>query len=64
MALMLSRYEGESIRIGDDVTITIAAVRGSKVSVMVSAPREMKVLRTELIGTRRPPGWRREGRGR
>jgi carbon storage regulator len=45
---VLSRFEGESIRIGKDVVITICKVAGGKVSVGIDAPKAVKVLRTEL----------------
>lgn len=60
--LVLSRLEGESITIGEDVVVTIERVRGGKVSVSIEAPRSVRVLRTELLEPQRPPGWRKEGR--
>lgn len=48
--LVLSRKEGESILIGNDIRITIVEVRDSgRVGVAVSAPVETVVLREELI---------------
>ncbi|RUO61814.1 carbon storage regulator CsrA [Pseudidiomarina insulisalsae] len=46
--LILSRKAGESLKIGDDITITIADVRGSQVRVQIEAPREVPVHREEV----------------
>lgn len=47
--LVLSRRLGESVVIGDDVTITILEVRGDVVRVGIDAPRSVKVQRAELL---------------
>ena len=47
MSLVLSRKEGQSIVIGDNVTITVQQVKGGKVSLAVDAPREIPVLRSD-----------------
>jgi len=47
--LVLSRKEGEKIRIGDDVVITIVRAQGGKVRVGVEAPKDVVVLRDELV---------------
>lgn len=46
--LVLSRRVGESIVIGDDVTVTVLEVRGDVVRVGVAAPRQVAVHREEL----------------
>ena len=46
--LVLSRRVGESIVIGDDVTVTVLEVRGDVVRVGVRAPRHVAVHREEL----------------
>ena len=47
--LVLSRKEGESLVIGDQISITILSVEaGGQVNIGVSAPREVLVLRSEL----------------
>lgn len=46
--LVLSRKAGERIRIGNDIEVTITQVKGSRVLVGIEAPRETKVLRTEV----------------
>lgn len=47
--LVLSRRVGESVVIGDDVTITILEVRGDVVRVGIDAPRSVSVHRAELL---------------
>lgn len=46
--LILSRRNGESIRIGDEVTITILQCRGGQVKIGINAPREVAVHREEV----------------
>jgi carbon storage regulator len=47
--LVLSRRVGESVVIGDDVTITVLEVRGDVVRVGIDAPRSVSVHRAELL---------------
>lgn len=46
--LILTRRVGESIRIDDNVTITVLGVKGSQVRIGVDAPREVQVHREEI----------------
>ncbi len=46
--LVLSRQRGESIVIGDDVTITVVDIRGDKIRLGVTAPKETPVHRHEV----------------
>ena len=46
--LVLSRQKDESIIIGDDVEITIVDVRGDKVRLGISAPKNITVHRKEV----------------
>lgn len=46
--LVLSRKEGESIRIGDDVVITVHAIERGKVRIAIQAPRSISIWRGEL----------------
>ena len=46
--LILTRKVGESLLIGDDVSITILNVRGNKVKIGVKAPKEISVHREEI----------------
>jgi carbon storage regulator len=46
--LVLTRNVGETIRIGDDIEVSIAEVRGGSVRVSIKAPREVKIFREEV----------------
>ncbi|MGD0573318.1 MAG: carbon storage regulator CsrA [Sedimentisphaerales bacterium] len=46
--LVLSRQKDESIIIGDDVEVTIVDVRGDKVRLGITAPKEISVHRKEV----------------
>lgn len=46
--LTLSRKVDERIMIGDDIRITVVEVRGDKVRLLVSAPRNVRVDREEI----------------
>jgi len=46
--LVLSRQRDESIMIGDNVEITIVDVRGDKVRLGITAPKEIPVHRREI----------------
>ena len=47
--LILTRRVGESVMIGDDVTVTIIEVRGTQVRIGVSAPKDVAVHREEIL---------------
>lgn len=46
--LVLTRKPGETIRIGDDIVITISQLKGGRVRVGIDAPPEMGIRRGEL----------------
>lgn len=46
--LVLSRKINESIVIGDDVVVTIVDIRGDKVRLGITAPRDVPVHREEV----------------
>lgn len=46
--LILSRRLGESIKIGDEVTVTVLQVKGNQVRIGINAPREVAVHREEI----------------
>ena len=46
--LILSRRVGESLMIGDDVTVTVLGVKGNQVRIGVNAPRDVEVHREEI----------------
>lgn len=55
--LVLTRKLEQSIQIGDDITITILAVKGNTVRIGISAPEHVRVARSELNqrGSERAP---------
>ncbi len=46
--LILTRRVGESLMIGDQITVTILGVKGNQVRVGVSAPKDVAVHREEV----------------
>lgn len=46
--LVLTRKPGESIVIGNEVTVTVVEVRGDQVRLGISAPRSVQVYREEV----------------
>ena len=46
--LVLSRKVGESIKIGDGITIVVNRISGNRVTLGLEAPREMRIVRGEL----------------
>jgi carbon storage regulator len=47
--LILTRRVGESVIIGNDVTVTVLGVKGNQVRLGVNAPREVAVHREEIF---------------
>jgi carbon storage regulator len=47
--LVLSRKKNESIRIGENIEITVLEVRGDRVRIGITAPQEVRVMRSELL---------------
>lgn len=47
--LVLSRKPEEKIKIGDNIIIKIIRVQGDTVRIGVEAPKEIPVVRTELL---------------
>lgn len=47
--LVLSRKAGESVMLGDDITLTVLEVRGDVVRIGIAAPRSVTVQRAELL---------------
>lgn len=47
--LVLTRNEGQSIKVGDHIEVHISEINGSQVKVAINAPREVKILRSELV---------------
>jgi len=46
--LILSRRIGEKLIIGENVTVTILAVKGNQVRIGIDAPRDVRVDREEI----------------
>lgn len=49
--LVVERKIGESILIGDNIRIVLSDINGGKAKIAIDAPREIKILRSELIET-------------
>ncbi len=47
--LILTRRVGESLMIGDEVTVTVLGVKGSQVRIGVRAPKRVSVHREEIF---------------
>lgn len=46
--LILTRRVGETVHIGDEVTITVLALKGTQVRVGINAPKSVAVHREEI----------------
>lgn len=46
--LILTRRVGESLMIGEEVTVTVLGVKGNQVRIGVNAPRDVAVHREEI----------------
>ena len=46
--LILTRRVGETLMVGDDVTITVLGVKGNQVRIGVNAPKDVAVHREEI----------------
>ncbi len=46
--LILTRRVGETLMVGDDVSITVLGVKGNQVRIGINAPKEIPVHREEI----------------
>lgn len=61
--LILTRRVGETIKIGDDVTITVLSIRGQQARFGVDAPRDVSVHRGEIYDKIQNGENRQDGNG-
>lgn len=47
--LILQRRAGESLVIGENITVSVVSVDGMRVRLAISAPEDVPILRSELI---------------
>lgn len=46
--LVLTRKQGEQIRVGEDICVTVLAIEGKRVRLGLTAPGDVSILRVEL----------------
>ncbi|RRU08248.1 carbon storage regulator CsrA [Stenotrophomonas sp. 278] len=46
--LILTRRVGETLKIGDDVSVTVLGVKGNQVRIGITAPKDVAVHREEI----------------
>lgn len=46
--LVLTRLKGESLKIGDEITVTVLDVSGNQVRLGMAAPKEVPIHRQEV----------------
>jgi carbon storage regulator len=54
--LILTRKIGETVRIGDNITVKVLALRGGQISLGFTAPNDVRIFREEVLcGTAAAP---------
>lgn len=68
--LVIARKVGQTVLIGDEIEVTISAIRGDQVRLAIKAPRSVTILREEVLRQGEPgatasdsPGEPEVGRG-
>jgi len=46
--LILTRRVGESLMVGEEITVTVLGVKGNQVRIGINAPRDVSVHREEI----------------
>ncbi len=46
--LLLTRRDGETIHIGDDIEVTVLGVKGNQIKIGIKAPEDIAILREEV----------------
>lgn len=49
--LVLTRKKEQKIHIGTDIKITVLKIQGNQVSIGIEAPKNMQIVREELVGS-------------
>lgn len=52
--LVLTRKPSQSIRIGDGIEVQVLSVSGAKVRLGITAPRDVSIVRDEVLELARP----------
>lgn len=47
--LILQRKAGEALMIGEDITVRVVSVDGTRVRLAITAPEDVSILRSELV---------------
>ncbi len=46
--LILTRRPGETIKIGDDIEVTVLTIRGNQARIGIQAPKDVNIVREEI----------------
>ncbi|WP_019591672.1 carbon storage regulator CsrA [Thioalkalivibrio sp. ALE20] len=52
--LVLSRTEGESLQIGEDIVVTVLQSKGNQVRLGIAAPEDVDIVREEIADEPHP----------